>query len=50
MSENTARKYSVAWLGGIPIAILNASARNFLYGPYTSELMARDRGEVKLYE
>ncbi len=40
MSENTLRKYSVAWLGGIPIAILNGFARNFLYGPYMSELRA----------
>ena len=46
MSENTVRKYSVAWLGGIPIAILNAFSRNSLYGPYMSELMAHQVSTV----
>jgi len=31
---------TIAWLGGIPIAILNAVARIYLYGPYVNELMA----------
>ena len=31
---------TIAWLGGIPIAILNGGARNYLYGPYMKELLA----------
>lgn len=40
MSKKTVGIYSVAWLGGIPIAILNAFARNYFYGSYMSELSA----------
>jgi hypothetical protein len=31
---------TIAWLGGIPLAILNAGARNNLYGSYVNELQA----------
>ncbi|HHL41953.1 MAG TPA: hypothetical protein ENJ36_04730 [Candidatus Bathyarchaeota archaeon] len=30
----------MAWLGGVPIAIINGTVRNFGYGPYMSELLA----------
>ena len=46
MSEKTVRRYSLAWLGGIPIAILNTFARNFLYGPHMSELTAHQVSTV----
>ena len=46
MIEKTIQKYSIAWLGGIPIAILNAFARNLIYGPYMSELTAHQVSTV----
>jgi len=36
----TTRNFTLAWLGGIPIAILNAAIRNYLFQPYTNELLA----------
>ena len=46
MSEKTLRIYSIAWLGGVPIAILNAFARERIYGPYMSELTAHQVSTV----
>ena len=46
MSKNTVRQHSVAWLGGIPIAIINAFARNYIYGSYMSELTAHQVSTV----
>ena len=39
-------KYYIAWLGGIPIAIINAVVRNIIYGPYMSELTAHQISTV----
>jgi undecaprenyl pyrophosphate phosphatase UppP len=38
--DKTTRNFTIAWLGGIPIAILNAAIRNYLFKPYTNELLA----------
>jgi len=38
--DKTTRNFTIAWLGGIPIAILNAAIRNYLFQPYTNELLA----------
>ena len=38
--DKTTRNFTIAWLGGIPIAIINGTIRNFGYGPYMSELLA----------
>lgn len=38
--DKTTRNFTLAWLGGIPIAIFNAAIRNYLFQPYTNELLA----------
>ncbi|MCW4011670.1 MAG: hypothetical protein NWF07_01620 [Candidatus Bathyarchaeota archaeon] len=38
--DKTTRNFTIAWLGGIPIAIINGTVRNLGYGPYMSELLA----------
>ena len=38
--NTTTRNLTIAWLGGVPIAIINGTVRNFGYGPYMSELLA----------
>jgi hypothetical protein len=39
---------TIAWLGGIPIAILNAGARNNLFMPNMNELMAHQMSTFTL--
>ena len=38
--DTTTRNFTIAWLGGIPIAIINGTVRTYVYGPYMSELLA----------
>ena len=38
--DKITRNFIIAWLGGVPLAIINGSVRNFVYGPYMSELLA----------
>lgn len=38
--DTATRNLTIAWLGGVPIAIINGTVRNFGYGPYMSELLA----------
>ena len=38
--DKTTRNFTIAWLGGIPIAIINAAIRNYIFQPYTGELLA----------
>ena len=44
--DKTTRNLTIAWLGGIPIAIINGSLRNFGYGPYMSELLAHQISSI----
>lgn len=34
------RNLTIAWLGGVPIAIINGTVRNYVYGPYMDPLLA----------
>ena len=38
--EQTTKILTLAWLGGVPIAIINGTIRNYGYAPYMSELLA----------
>jgi hypothetical protein len=42
----TTRNLTIAWLGGIPIAIINGLARNNLYAPHVSELLAHQISSI----
>lgn len=38
--DNTIRNFTIAWIGGVPIAIINAAIRNYIILPHTNELLA----------
>ena len=38
--NTTTRNLTIAWLGGVPIAIINGAVRNLGYAPYMSPLLA----------
>jgi hypothetical protein len=44
--DKVTRNLTIAWLGGIPIAIINGSLRNYGYGPYMSELLAHQISSI----
>jgi peptidoglycan biosynthesis protein MviN/MurJ (putative lipid II flippase) len=46
--NTTTRNFTIAWLGGIPIAIINAAIRNIIFQPYTGELLAHQLSSVTM--
>lgn len=44
--NTTTRNLTIAWLGGIPLAIINGAIRNYGYAPYTGPLLAHQISSI----
>jgi hypothetical protein len=44
----TTRNFTVTWVVGIPLAIINATIRNYLVLPYTGELLAHQISSITM--
>jgi len=44
--DKTTRNLTIAWLGGIPIAIINGGLRNYVYGPQMDPLLAHQISSI----
>ena len=45
---NSTRVFTIAWIGGIPIAIINAAIRTYLFLPNTNELTAHQLSSLTM--
>ena len=46
--DSTIRIFTLAWIGGIPIAIFNAAIRNYFFQPCTNELTAHQLSSISM--
>ena len=40
--------FTLAWIGGIPIAIINAAIRSYIFEPFTNELMGHQLSSISM--